>query len=138
MFFYWPQCSSSHHPLHMHTHMKINNRWIRWSRHRSSRKSRSQLISCYHKMVVEEAMSGPHWAQQCKYFYNLDGSLGYWRYFRMNHLYHVQPFWRYHHPRLPFELKNSQDIFQQKIDECLRGIQVWLLLWVTYWFATRT
>ncbi|XP_062600865.1 uncharacterized protein K02A2.6-like [Saccostrea cucullata] len=96
-----------------------------------------KLRVCLDPMELNKAIMRPHYPMRtlddilpqvsgAKYFSKLDASSGYWTVglSRESSLLTTfnTPFGRYRYLRLPFGLKNSQDIFQQKIDQCFEGM----------------
>ena len=96
-----------------------------------------KLRVCLDPMKLNKAIMRPHYpmgtlddilpqVSGAKYFSKLDASSGYCTVMLSDESSLITtfntPFGRYRYLRLPFGLKNSQDIFQQKIDECCESM----------------
>ena len=103
----------------------------------TTKPSSGKLRVCLDPMQLNKAIMRPHYPMRtlddilpqvsgAKYFSKLDASSGYWTVMLSDESSLLTtfntPFGRYRYLRLPFGLKNSQDIFQQKIDECFESM----------------
>ena len=113
----------------------------------TTKPSSGKLRVCLDPMQLNKAIMRPHYPMRtlddilpqvsgAKYFSKLDASSGYWTVMLSDESSLLTtfntPFGRYRYLRLPFGLKNSQDIFQQKIDECFESMPEVAVLSTTY------